>query len=132
MQTNKRLQTTGLHILMSKNCKQKILLYFTFLLLDKTIYYIHTCSDSCKGKRNQEKPFKHGILFVTIKMTICRIRLQQLYSLVPKLWTKCCFMKQNCHLERDVAQYKDAATSLNFIYSKATFQGFPNRYIALF
>jgi hypothetical protein len=41
-------------------------------------------------------------------------------------------MKQNCHLERGEAQYKDVATSLSFSNMKASLQGFPKRYITLF
>ena len=32
------------------------------------------------------------------------------YSLRPKLWTKCCFMKQKCHLQSGIAQYENVAT----------------------
>ena len=33
-----------------------------------------------------------------------------MYSLRPKLWTKCCFMKQKCHLQSGIAQYENVAT----------------------
>ena len=35
------------------------------------------------------------------------------YILRPKLWTKCCFMKQKCHFQRGEVQYKNSAMSLN-------------------
>ena len=36
-----------------------------------------------------------------------------LYSLRPKLWTKYCFMKQNCQLQSGIAQYENAATPVS-------------------
>ena len=35
------------------------------------------------------------------------------YSLRPKLWTKYCFMKQNCQLKSGIAQYENAATPVS-------------------
>ena len=31
-----------------------------------------------------------------------------IYSLRPKLWTKYCFMKQNCQIQSGIAQYENA------------------------
>ena len=36
-----------------------------------------------------------------------------MYSLRPKLWTKYCFMKQNCQLQSGIAQYENAATPVS-------------------
>ena len=47
-----------------------------------------------------------------IKCVTMRTALQTTYSLRPKLWTNCCFMKQNCQLLRGIAQHKNATTPL--------------------
>ena len=35
------------------------------------------------------------------------------YSVGPKLWTKYCFMKQNCQLQSGIAQYENTATPVS-------------------
>ena len=40
-------------------------------------------------------------------------KTESIYSLRPKLWTKCCFMKQNCHLQRGVVRCKNVASPLS-------------------
>ena len=42
------------------------------------------------------------------------------YSLRAKLWTKYCFMKQNCQLQSGIAQYENAATPLSSKAIQAT------------
>ena len=41
------------------------------------------------------------------------IAVAKRYSLRPKLWTKYCFMKQNCQLQSGIAQYENAATPVS-------------------
>ena len=44
---------------------------------------------------------------------------------------KCCFMKQNCHFQRGVLQYKNAIMPLNSLAIHTTHQHFQRRYITL-
>ena len=43
----------------------------------------------------------------------------------------CLFMKQNCQLDRGLAQYKNAILPLSFLGINTTLLGFPKRYITL-
>ena len=54
------------------------------------------------------------------------------YSLRPKLWTKYCFMKQNCQLQSGIAQYENAATPVSSKAIHATHQHYQKRYLTLF
>ena len=45
---------------------------------------------------------------------------------------ECCFMKQNCHFQRGLLQYKNATTPLNSSAIHTTHQHFWKRYITLF
>ena len=51
------------------------------------------------------------------------------YSLRPKLSNKSCFMKQKCHFQKGVTQYKNAVSNSGI---NITFQHCQMRYITLF
>ena len=54
------------------------------------------------------------------------------YSLRPKLWTKCCFMKQKCQLQMGIVKCKNAATPLSTLGINTKHQHFQMRYITFF
>ena len=47
-----------------------------------------------------------------------------MYNLQPKLWTKCCFMKQKCQLQIGVAQYEKATMPISTRGINSTCQQF--------
>ena len=56
---------------------------------------------------------------------------QNVYSRVHNSTYLFCFMKQNCHFQRSMAQCKHATTPLSSYSINTTHQGFQKRYITL-
>ena len=54
------------------------------------------------------------------------------YSLRPKLWTKYCFMKQNCQLQSGITQYENATTPVSSKAIHAAHQHYQKRHSTLF
>ena len=63
-------------------------------------------------------------LLFSVSNFICEIGT---YSLRLKKWTKCCFMKQNCQIQMDVAQYENATRPLSILGIFTTRQHFQMR-----
>ena len=75
--------------------------------------------------------------FLDVGLILCFIKTHKLiflilYSLRPQLWTKCCFMKQKCHLQGGIAQYENAATPVSSKAIHTTHQHYQKRYLTLF
>ena len=57
--------------------------------------------------------------------------LINIYSYRKWIWYLCLFMKQNCHFDRGLAQYKHAKSPLSFSGINTTLLGFPKRYTVI-
>ena len=53
------------------------------------------------------------------------------YSFRQWIWYLCLFMKQNCHFDRDLVQYKHSSLPMSFLGINTTLLGFPKRCITL-
>ena len=62
---------------------------------------------------------------------IWRTNSLRTYSFRQWIWYLCLFMKQNCHFDRGLAQYKHASLPMSFLGINNTLLGFPKRCIIL-